>query len=69
MRFHTFSGTLTGTFTDDSTATATSAIDGVCEGDACDGVLALLNEQNGTDVSVPCSSSIAFEMTASADAE
>ena len=60
----TFSPKLTGTFSDANTATATTAGEGVCEGDQCDGVVAAIAAQLGTDFEMPCSSTVPFELTA-----
>jgi len=62
-----FTGTLSGTFSDANTATTTSEIGGVCEGAACVGVVDAVNTENGTTVEMPCSSSIPFDIEAKSE--
>lgn len=63
----TFNSALTGSFGDANTATGTTSGDGVCEGEQCDGVIAAVAAQLGTDFEMPCSSSVPFEMTAATE--
>ncbi|MEC7987927.1 MAG: hypothetical protein VX278_22355 [Myxococcota bacterium] len=63
----TFATTLTGTFTDANTATGTTGAEGSCEGDQCDGVIAAIGAQLGTDYEMPCTSAVSFDLSAASE--